>query len=56
MARRPPRHHDGGVDAKQAGSRRDALGVVAGREGDNARAAPAVVELHEAVVGAANLE
>ena len=50
------RHHDGRRDAEHPGRRGDALGVVAGREGDDAGAALRCVELHEAVVGSAELE
>ena len=50
------RHHDGRRNAEHPGRGGDTLGVVAGREGDDAGAALPGVELHQAVVGPAELE
>ena len=50
------RHHDRGRDAEPAGVVGDALGVVAGRHGDDAAAAGLLGELDQPVVGAALLE
>ena len=54
--RRTLGHEDGGLDAEQLGGERDALGVVAGRGGDDAVGALLLGEPGDPDVGAADLE
>ena len=54
--RRRRRHDDHGVDAERAAGHRHALGVIAGRGGDDAARALGGVELAHAVVRAAHFE